>query len=209
MPIAPVIMERMRSPADEIRDRDVASDEALVTRYAAGDVAAFDQLYSRHELPVWRFLLRQCRQRATAEELHQETWLAVAREAHRFRADARFATWLYAIARHRLIDRLRATKPQVSLDAMISGDGEPAAHSLRDEQNPTPPESAERLEQGEAILAALAHLPAEQREAFLLQAEGGLSVEEIATATGTGFETAKSRLRYARDRLKLMLQDYA
>jgi RNA polymerase sigma factor (sigma-70 family) len=209
MPIASVIMERMRSPADEIRDNDVASDEALITRYAAGDVAAFDQLYSRHELPVWRFLLRQCRQRATAEELHQETWLAVAREAPRFRPEARFATWLYAIARHRLIDRLRATRPQVSLDTVIGDDGETAAHSLRDELNPTPPESAERLEQGEAILAALAHLPAEQREAFLLQAEGGLSVGEIATATGTGFETAKSRLRYARDRLKLMLQDYA
>jgi RNA polymerase sigma-70 factor (ECF subfamily) len=209
MAAASVIMPRMRSPGDGLRGPDVASDEALITRYATGDVAAFDQLYARHELPVWRFLLRQCRQRATAEELHQETWLAVAREAPRFRADARFATWLYAIARHRLIDRLRATKPQVSLDAAVGENGEPAMHSLRDEQTPTPAESAERLEQGEAILAALAHLPAEQREAFLLQAEGGLSVEEIATATGTGFETAKSRLRYARDRLKQMLRDYA
>jgi RNA polymerase sigma-70 factor (ECF subfamily) len=199
----------MRSPTDLLRDPDIASDEALITRYAAGDVAAFEQLYARHELPTWRFLLRQSRHRATAEELHQETWLAVAREAPRFRADGRFATWLYAIARHRLIDRLRATRPQVSLDAATGEDGDPAVLSLRDEVSPTPPESAEQAEQGQAILVALSNLPAEQREAFLLQAEGGLSVEEIATATGTGFETAKSRLRYARDRLKQMLQDYA
>jgi RNA polymerase sigma factor (sigma-70 family) len=209
MSIASVIMQPMRSSADGFRGRDAASDEALITRYAAGDIAAFDLLYSRHELPVWRFLLRQCGNRATAEELHQDAWLAVAREAPRFRADARFTTWLYAIARHRLIDRLRATKPQVSLDAAIGDDGEPAVNSLRDDSTPTPLESAERLERGEAIVAALALLPAEQREAFLLQAEGGLSVEEIATATGTGFETAKSRLRYARDRLKQMLRDYA
>jgi RNA polymerase sigma-70 factor (ECF subfamily) len=194
--------------ADPFRDGADASDEALLQRYATGDVAAFDQLYARHELPVWRFLLRQCDQRATAEELLQETWLAVAREAPRFRADARFTTWLYTIARHRLIDRIRATRPQLSLDATLE-DGSSLMDSLRDEQNPAPPEAVERLERGEAILAALARLPAEQREAFLLQAEAGLSVEQIAAATGTGFEAAKSRLRYARDRLKQMLRDYA
>lgn len=176
----------------------LASDEDLLARYAAGEVAAFEQLYARHESPVWRFLLRQCAQRAVAEELHQETWFAVARDASRFRPDARFTTWLYAIARHRLIDRLRATKPHTSLD-----------QEWIDDQSPAPPEEAERQEQGDAILAALEQLPAEQREAFLLQAEAGLSVEQIAAVTGTGFETAKSRLRYARERLKQMLREYA
>lgn len=68
---------------------------------------------------------------------------------------------------------------------------------------------AEQLDQGQAILAALAILPAEQREAFVLQAESGMSVEQIASVTGTSFETAKSRLRYARDKLKALLRDYA
>jgi len=178
----------------------IASDEALLARYAGGEVAAFEQLYARYEAPVWRFLLRQCSQRAIAEELHQETWLAVARDAPRFRPDARFTTWLYAIARHRLIDRIRAARPQEGLDAI---------ESLADERSPAPPEEFERLEQGEAIVAALERLPAEQREAFLLQAEADLSVEQIAEVTGTGFETAKSRLRYARERLKQMLREYA
>lgn len=201
-------MPRMDALIAPLRGSTGATDEALLARYAAGDVAAFEELYGRHESPVWRFLLRQCGQRAVAEELHQETWLAVARDAPRFRPDGRFTTWLYAIARHRLIDRIRATRPQVSLDEARDGDA-PWVESLRDEQNPGPPQAVENLEQGEAILAALARLPEEQREAFLLQAEAGLSVEQIAAATGTGFETAKSRLRYARDRLKQMLREYA
>src|SRR5690606_17386314 len=77
-----------------------ATDEALIARYAAGDVAAFEALYARHELALWRFVLRLCRDRATAEELMQETWFAVTREAPRFRADGRFAPWLYTIARN-------------------------------------------------------------------------------------------------------------
>lgn len=183
-------------------------DETLVARYAAGDVAAFEALYARHEQPLWRFLLRLSRDRATAEELLQETWFAVVREAPRFRADARFTPWLYAIARHRAIDRHRATRPAMSLDDNGTDD-EPLAARLADEHSPSPPAASAQMEQGEAILAALARLPHEQREAFVLQAEAGLSVEEIASVTGTTFETAKSRLRYARDKLKALLRDHA
>src|SRR5690606_39891788 len=85
-------------------------------RYAAGDVAAFQALYDRHEQPLWRFLLRLARNRADAEELMQETWFAVTREAPRFRPDGRFAPWLYSIARNRAIDRHRAARPRLSLD---------------------------------------------------------------------------------------------
>ena len=60
-----------------------------------------------------------------------------------------------------------------------------------------------------ALLSAVAQLPAEQRSAFLLQAEGELSVEEIADATGSNFETVKSRLRYARAKLRQLLWEYA
>jgi RNA polymerase sigma-70 factor (ECF subfamily) len=184
------------------------TDEVLVARYAAGDVAAFEALYERHERPLWRYLVRQCRDRATAEELMQETWFAVTREAARFRADGRFAPWLYAIARHRVIDRHRASRPVESLDADAGAD-EPLAARLADERTLSPLAASEQLDQGQAILAALDRLPPEQREAFVLQAEGDLSVEDIARVTGTSFETAKSRLRYARDKLKALLRDHA
>jgi RNA polymerase sigma-70 factor (ECF subfamily) len=194
-------MPRMNCAAD--------SDELLVARYVAGDVAAFELLYDRHELPLWRYLLRQCRDRAAAEELMQETWFAVSREATRFRPEGRFAPWLYTIARHRMIDRFRATHPTESLDAVDSADDESLATRIADERSITPLAGSVQLQQGQAILAALDLLPREQREAFLLQAEGDLSVEDIARVTGTTFETAKSRLRYARDKLKALLRDYA
>jgi RNA polymerase sigma factor (sigma-70 family) len=186
----------------------VPTDEALVARYAAGDVGAFEVLYERHEQPLWRFLLRLCRDRATAEELMQETWFAVTREAPRFRPEGRFAPWIYTIARRRVIDRHRSTHPAESLD-IAQGEGEPLVARLADERSPSPLLATEQRDQGSAILAALHSLPQEQREAFLLQAEGELSVEEIARATGTTFETAKSRLRYAREKLKALLRDHA
>jgi RNA polymerase sigma factor (sigma-70 family) len=194
------IMPRMDSAA--------TSDEALVARYAAGDVAAFEQLYERHELPLWRYLLRQCRDRSAAEELMQETWFAVTREAVRFRPEGRFGPWLYTIARHRVIDRHRALRPTESLDAVDAASDEPLLARLADEHGATPLAGSVQLQQGHAILAALEQLPPEQREAFVLQAEGDLSVEDIARVTGTTFETAKSRLRYARDKLKALLRDY-
>jgi RNA polymerase sigma factor (sigma-70 family) len=195
------IMPRMSSAAP--------TDEALIARHAAGDVDAFEVLYERHELPLWRYLVRQCRDRATAEELMQETWFTVTREVARFHPDGRFAPWLYTIARHRVIDGHRASRPTESLDATGAWDDEPLAARLADESSPSPLAASERMDQGQAILAALTRLPPEQREAFVLQAEGDLSVEDIARVTGTTFETAKSRLRYARDKLKALLRDYA
>ncbi|MEO7775558.1 MAG: sigma-70 family RNA polymerase sigma factor [Steroidobacteraceae bacterium] len=190
-------------------DASATSDEALLLRYAGGDVAAFEALYERHELPLWRFTLRLCGgQRANAQELVQEVWFAVTREAPRFKPDARFTAWLYTIARNRVIDRHRTARHYASLDA-IDGTGATLAESLADPDAPQPPQQAEQAEQGAAILRALETLPEDQREAFVLQTEGGLSVEEIANITGTTLETAKSRLRYARHKLKALLRDYA
>jgi len=187
-----------------------ATDEALVARFAAGDAAAFEALYARHERPLWRFLIRLCRDRPAAEEVMQSTWFSVMKEAPRFRPDGRFAPWLYTIARNKVIDAQRARRPMQSLDVAADGDDEePLAARLADDSQPSPLAATEQLEQGHAILAALERLPAEQREAFVLQMDGDLSVEEIARVTGTTFETAKSRLRYARDKLKALLRDHA
>jgi RNA polymerase sigma-70 factor (ECF subfamily) len=180
-----------------------------MARYAGGDAPAFDELYERHELPLWRYILRHCGNRATAEELMQEVWFAVARGATQFRRDARFTSWLYTIARNRVIDRHRTTRAHLSLDGAAGGSDVPLAETLADADSPSPLQQAQQMQQGQAILAALDRLPPEQREAFVLQAEAGLTVEQIATITGTSFETAKSRLRYARDRLRDLLQEHA
>ena len=191
----------------------IETDEQMMARYAAGDASAFDALYQRHEMKVWRFLQRSVRNPATADELMQEVWFAVARQVRQYQPTARFTTWLFTIAHHRLIDNHRVAKPGAA-NPTYGGDNAGDAQQFVLEQVP---DAAHRepLQQvladgsAKALIAAVEQLPNEQREAFLLQAEGEQSVEEIAVTTGVSFETAKSRLRYARARLKVLLQEYA
>jgi RNA polymerase sigma factor (sigma-70 family) len=188
----------------------VETDETLMLRFAAGDVQAFEELYRRHELTVWRYLQRNLGNRAISEELTQDVWFAVARAASRYQPLARFKTWLLTLAHNRLVDSLRATRPQVRL-VTVTGAGEDLgiAEHLTADRHGEPSEQAQSQQHAAAVLAAITQLPAEQRQAFLLHAEGELTLEEIARATGTSFETAKSRLRYARSKLRQLLQEYA
>lgn len=184
------------------------SDETLIARYARGDAGAFAALYRRHELRIWRYLERNVRNRATAEELMQEVWFAVARDAERYRPTARFTTWLFTIARNRMIDAVRARRAHLSLDA-VGHEAETVVERLTAAADSGPAAAAEAREQAAALREALARLPPEQRDAFLLQLEGDLSVEEVAVITRASFETVKSRLRYARTRLRELLSEYA
>jgi RNA polymerase sigma factor (sigma-70 family) len=177
---------------------DSDSDEALIARYAGGDVSAFERLYRRHEMPVWRYLQRNVRNHATADELLQETWFAVARDAPRYAPSSRFTSWLFTIAHHRMIDFIRARRQHASLDPDLTADPRTGPLALATSQD-----------EADAIFRAIAALPDEQREVFLLQVEGDLSVEEIAAITAASFETTKSRLRYARTKLRELLKEYA
>ena len=184
------------------------SDEDLIGRYARGEGAAFEILYRRHEMGVWRYLERNVGNRATAEELMQETWFAVARDAAHYRPTARFASWLFAIARHRMIDAVRASRPQLSLEA-LGYEAQVVVQQLTTEPSVGPLAAVMVREQASALARALQELPAEQRDALLLHLEGELSVEEVATITQSSFETTKSRLRYARGKLRELLREYA
>jgi RNA polymerase sigma factor (sigma-70 family) len=175
------------------------SDEALMLRYSGGDVQAFEALYRRHELKVWRYLYRSVCNQATADDLLQDVWFAVVRSAIAYQSTARFTTWLFTLAHHQLVDRHRRAKPLLELEAA----NEPAADPRYE-----PSRQVESSQHADALIAAVERLPAEQRDAFLLQAEGDLTVEEIAHATGTSFETVKSRLRYARSKLRQLLQEH-
>ena len=198
---SPPIIQRMHDSAEP-------SDGHLMQAYAHGDTRAFETLYDRHALPVWRFVLRSVQQPELADELVQEVWLTVVREAARYEARARFRTWLFTLAHHRVVDHWRRHRPHASLDASTE-DGASLADTLAAESGFGPERRLDSREQAQALLDALAALPPLQREAFLLQAEGGLSVAEIAATTGVSAETAKSRLRYARTRLRETLEAFA
>ncbi len=189
-----------------------ASDEALMLSFARGDAAAFEELYRRHESRVFRYLCRNSRDPEAANDLMQEVWFAVARSAGRYQPTARFTTWLYTLAHNRMVDSIRTRRDHYSLDAAATdgdGDGASLAERLPADPRTEPAAEAQAHEDGAAVLRAVRQLPAEQRAAFLLQAEADLSVEEIAAITGTSFETAKSRLRYARTKLRELLWEYA
>ena len=184
------------------------TDETLMRRYAGGDMNAFAALYDRHERALWRFVLRSVQSAAVADDLAQDVWFAVTRAAERYQPSAKFRTWLFTMARNRIIDHARTSKPHHSLDAE-GDDGEPMFSELAAESRLGPLRAVSSREEARALIEAIEQLPPDQREAFLLQAEGDMSAEEIAAATGVSFETAKSRLRYARNKLKALLADHA
>jgi RNA polymerase sigma factor (sigma-70 family) len=184
------------------------SDEALMGRYVRGEAAAFELLYRRHEMRVWRYLQRNLRNAATADELMQEVWFAVARDAARYLPSARFTSWLFTIAHNRMIDSIRTQRRHTSLES-LGHESDEVIRQLTADPSASPVAAAVARDEAAALIRAVEELPQEQREAFLLQVEGDLDVEEIAKLTGSSFETTKSRLRYARTKLRELLKEYA
>lgn len=184
---------------------NVESDETLMLAYRDGDNAAFDALYRRHRGPLYRYLLRQCRDAAAAEELFQDVWMNLIKARRTYTVSARFATYLYRVAHNRLIDHYRRQSPHalVSFDDETAASEEPPAAS-RDE----PQTHYEQKAQAARLLELVESLPAAQREAFVLQQESGMSLEAIAEVTGVGQETAKSRLRYAISKIREGMREW-
>lgn len=174
--------------------------------YAGGSAGAFEHLYARHKGGTYRYLLRHVANAAVAEELHQDVWLRVVRARTGYVPEARFSTWLYTLARHRLVDHWRSRRGAkvVSLDDE-GADVATAAAEIQSGDDPV--ENAIDAQAGGRLVAALARIPAAQRDAFLLHVEGGLSLRDIAATTGAPAETVKSRLRYAYRSLRAALED--
>ncbi|HTT07853.1 MAG TPA: RNA polymerase sigma factor [Gammaproteobacteria bacterium] len=189
-------------------EAEVAADEDLMLRYAAGEAAAFDALYERHKGGVYRYLLRQLRDQTLAEELFQDIWLNLINARGRYRVRAKFTTWLYTLARNRLTDHYRRQKGVVAISFDVPEEEE--EDNLQEPEAPSSEQPERRLlaqEQLARFIALVEGLPMAQREAFLLHEEGGLGIDEIAAATGVNRETAKSRLRYAIAKLKAGMDD--
>ena len=182
-------------------------DEELMLRYAGGDAGAFEILYGRHKGPLYRYVRRQVTDDATAEELFQDIWTNLIRSRERYEVKAQFATWLYRMAHNRVVDwyRSRARRPAPGDSDGTNPAPDESGDEVLDQPDPRGVSQERNLaaQRGVTQLSeALAALPDEQREAFLLKEESGLSLEDIASVTGVGRETVKSRLRYAVARLR-------
>lgn len=198
---------------------DGADDEALFTAYNAGDASAFDTLYARYRGALYRYFLRQV-DRDAANDCYQVLWLKVIDNRLRYRPDAPFKHYLYTLAHNVLMDHHRKNRRLVSeVDAprtLLSDTHNPEAdveladlprqvHSAA--SDPALVVDGQRLL--EALHALVQGLPLHQREVWLLRQETDLSLEEIAQVTRATAEGVKSRLRYARDKLKAGMARYA
>lgn len=165
--------------------------------YRDGNAGAFETLYGRHRARLYRFVLRSVKERGLAEELFQDVWMRVIEARERYFPSAKFTTWLYSIAHNRMVDHWR--KKGLALVDL---------ENVEVEGNTPGPDRQLEAKQGlQRFAKALEALPPAQREAFLLHEEAGMSVAEIAEATGAGQEAAKSRLRYALAKLKAAVDE--
>lgn len=197
------------------------TDDALMKAYADGDTAAFETLYARHRTALYRFIRRLLGTSLAAQtdEVFQDTWLRVVHSRQRWQPQgAAFRTWLFTLAHHRVIDLLRRSGREVSIDAFErDGDGEQPwqPESAAWQHWPAPAGAAPHGEElafwrraGEKLLDCLDQLPLPQRSAFLLHHDDGLALDEVARALEVGFETAKTRLRYAMSKLRTCMGAY-
>ncbi|MCC6648395.1 MAG: sigma-70 family RNA polymerase sigma factor [Polyangiaceae bacterium] len=174
-----------------------------MARFQGGDRGAFTVLMKRHLGGIYNFVARHTSV-AVAEDLSQEVFLRVVERNSAFKHEAKFTTWLYAIARNLCVDTLRkmAHRRHPSLDEPLPGGGS-LGDTVRDEH---PSASAERMAAGReaagTVTSTLEAMPEEQREVFLLREVGGLPFAEIAKVTGVPENTVKSRMRYALERLR-------
>jgi RNA polymerase sigma factor (sigma-70 family) len=186
------------------------ADEALMLAYGRGDARAFEALYARHKAATFRYFLRHAGgDGSVAAELHQDLWLKVIGARQRYAERAKFSTWLYTLARHRMVDHWRS-RDGVTLasleDEAIATQAEESASAMR-AGNDDPMDATIDAQARSRLVAALAEVPKLQRDAFLLHIEGGLSLDDIASLTAASCETVKSRLRYAYRRLRAALED--
>jgi RNA polymerase sigma factor (sigma-70 family) len=197
-----------------------ASDDDLMRAFARGDAAAFEQLYARHHAALYRFVRRvlgsACA--AQADEVFQDAWLRVVKSCDSWAPQgATFRTWLFTLAHHRAIDCLRKSGREVSIESDDEDrePWEPASAGAAWSLWPAAPATAGGAEDqvfwrsaGRRLLDCLDTLPAAQRTVFLLHHEDGLPLEELARGLEVGFETAKSRLRYAMSKLRTCMGAY-
>lgn len=178
---------------------DGIQDEALMAAYQGGNLRAFELLFERHRRPLFTFLVHRLGDRALAEDLFQDVFLRIAKKHESFEAGRRFRPWLFTIAHNAIIDHHRRTSVRSAINAEESMDKEHA------DSHRGPLEQAVQQEVAGGIAEALAKLPEEQREVFLMRERAGLDFASIAQLLGCGTSTAKSRMRYALEGLRRLL----
>jgi RNA polymerase sigma-70 factor, ECF subfamily len=202
----------VRAPAsEEAREKSDREDAELMFRFKKGDAKAFEALLSRHRKGIYNFCLRMLGERTQAEDAMQEIFLRLLRSAKDWERQAKLTTWLYTIARNYCIDALRKAsyRKTASLDHALN-EGEEEGTSLgdrvADQESISPDRGAESARMRALLAKAIAALPEEQREVFVMREYAGMPFKDIAGVVGVPENTVKSRMRYALEHLRTSLK---
>jgi len=174
------------------------TEVVLLQRVAGGDRDAFAELYNRLQRPLFGYLMKLVRDREMVEDVLNETLMEVWRQAARFEGRSSVNTWVFSIAHHRAVSKLRK-KRETSLD-------EEQAAAIEDE-GPTPDKKAESSDMSRLLAKLMEQLSFEHREILHLAYYQEFSVQEIADALDLPPNTVKTRMFYARQRLKVLLEE--
>lgn len=174
------------------------TDEELVVLFQKGREDAFQVLLSKHERPLFNFLVKYLGNREVAEEAFQEVFLRIIKNINEYKPQAKFTTWMYTIARNFCIDfgRKQRFRHHLSLDAPVGQDAEPLMNRISDGGEASE-DKAHNKDLETLLYQIIDELSEEQREVFLLRESQGLQFDEIAHVTGVSTNTVKSRMRYA------------
>ena len=190
---------------------EVDSDAALMLRVQDGDVGAFEELVDKYKQPVINIVARIVRDKTEAEDLAQNVFLQMYKASGRYRATAKFSTWLFTIARNLSLNELRrrSRHPAQSLDAPSGNDDdETPARQIEDRRVASASDQALRAELVEKIDEVLGDLPVNQRTAIILVKEKGLSYEDISGILGCSVSAVKSLIHRGRETIKGRIKPY-
>lgn len=175
---------------------DKTSDEALVARLAEGDRQALRLLFARHQPKVYRFVLRLVANSATAEDVVNDVFFDLWRQAASFEGRAQLSTWLLAIARNKALTAMRGRVHEALDNAAAEAIPDPAG---------TAEETLDANQRGAVLRQCLTQLSTAHREIIDLVYYHERSVDEVATIIGVPAATVKTRMFYARKRLAELL----
>jgi len=174
------------------------TDAQLIHAYRSGDQSAFEQLYERYRKPVFAYLNRMLPgQRAMVDDLFQQTWIKVIDKLDSYRDNDRFIAYILRVARNQAIDVLRRAGREVAVDP---GQIEACDQGVGPEGEALNREIVVLLER------AVAQLSPDQREVFLMR-QAEISFKEIAAIQKVSINTALGRMRYALDKLRVLLTE--
>ena len=171
------------------------SDQALIALIADGDKDAMRILFARHNVKVFRFLMRLVGDAASAEDLVSEVFLEAWRQAARFEARSQVATWLLGIARHKALSALRRRAPEMTDDTL---------ESIKDTAD-NPEVALQKRDTGAVLRDCLRQLSSAHREIIDLIYYHGRTIEDAAQLIGVPHNTVKTRMFHARGRIAALL----